>query len=84
MQLKDVINTEAGFKYCIDDLNIQSGIGLNYLMNIRWKTTTQELEAEWFFVEQIIEKIKTDEGRKHLGKLQHKLSCIHNIKQVTF
>lgn len=82
MQLKDVINTEAGFKYCIDDLNIQSGIGRNYLMNIHWKTTAQELEAEWFFVEQIIEKIKTDEERKHLGKLQHKLSCIHNIKQT--
>ena len=82
MLLKDILASENGFKYCIDDLNIQSSIGRNYLMNISWKSTPEELEYEWLFVEQILEKMNGEETSKLLVKIQHKLGCIHNIKQT--
>ena len=82
MLLKDVLTIESGLKYCIDDLNIQSSVGRNYLMNLRWKATPQDLEWEWTFVEEILKQMQTDETAKLMGKIQHKLGGIHNIKQT--
>lgn len=82
MLLKDVLTIESGLKYCIDELNIQSGVGRNYLMNLRWKTTPQDLEWEWTFVEEIVKQMQNNETAKLVGNIQHKLSGIHNIKQT--
>lgn len=82
MLLKDVLTIESGLKYCIDDLNIQSGVGRNYLMNLRWKTTPQDLEWEWTFVEEILKQMQNNETAKLVGNIQHKLGGIHNIKQT--
>ena len=84
MLLKDVLAIESGFKYCIDNLNIQSGVGRNYLMNLRWKTIPQELELEleWSFVEEILKQMLNSKTQKLISKIQHKLGGIHNIKQT--
>lgn len=82
MKLKDILNSESGFKYCIDNLNIQSSIGRAYLLNQKWMMNPIQLQMEWDIMEQLCKKALEDGGEKMLSKIQHKLSCVHNIKQT--
>ncbi len=80
MQLKNKINQESGFRYCIENLKLQSSLGRNYIMTQSWCKDPQTLYAEWDAIERVCELLRDSDSCRHIEKVKSRLTQVHDLK----
>lgn len=80
MYLKEAIEKVAGLRYVIDRLEIHSGLGKSFLLDIPWLEDAQEITRELERVEKMVEVVSDSRNGVMLERLKVKLGQVKDIR----
>ena len=79
MQLRQAIQEISGMKYMTGSLNVLSPIGKNYLYDLPFLTTKDEIEAVLNDTEAMVDLLKENTGENNLNLLYTKIMQLRDI-----
>ena len=79
MKIKELIKSDAGFQYIIDELDLQSAAGRHGMLNTEFSNDSTFLEVEWDRVSEAIRATNDIPNRRYYIDLRHCLMCLHDL-----
>ena len=79
MKIKELLNSDAGFQYIIDSMDLMSAAGRRAMLEAAFRTSAPELEEEWDRLEDAIRATNDIPNRRYYIDLRHCLMCLHDL-----
>ncbi|MBQ3580229.1 MAG: hypothetical protein II975_04460 [Bacteroidales bacterium] len=78
MLLRDKLQSDPGFQYIIDALNLISAAGRRALLDFPFLTTPEAVNAELDNLETVIGVVSVTENLHTVSEIKHHLMCLHD------
>ena len=78
MLLRDKLQSDPGFQYIIDALNLISAAGRRALLDFPFLTTPEAVNAELDNLETVIDVISVTDNLHTVSEIKHHLMCLHD------
>ena len=78
MLLRDKLQSDPGFQYIIDALNLISAAGRRALLDFPFLTTPEAVNAELDNLEAVIGVVSVTENLHAVSEIKHHLMCLHD------
>ena len=78
MLLRDKLQSDPGFQYIIDALNLISAAGRRALLDFPFLTTPETVNAELDNLETVIDVISVTDNLHTVSEIKHHLMCLHD------
>ncbi len=78
MILRDKLQSDPGFQYIIDSLNLISAAGRRALLDFPFLTTPEAVNAELDNLETVIDVISVTDNLHTVSEIKHHLMCLHD------
>lgn len=80
MRIKDLIKSDAGFQYVIDNMEFMSAAGRRKMLDTEFLTDPAALQTEWERLEKAIQAVREYKYKKPYIELRHCLMCLHDLQ----
>lgn len=80
MLLRSVISSVAGFRFLVDNMELQSGVGKRYLLDTAMMYNAPEIEEELGYIEKALTYINDPGNKRTVEQLHFKLSHVRDIR----
>lgn len=78
MLLRDKLQSDPGFQYIIDALNLISAAGRRALLDFPFLTTPEDVNAELDNLETVIGVVSVTDNLHTVSEIKHHLMCLHD------
>ncbi len=80
MRIKDLIKSDAGFQFVIDNMEFMSAAGRRKMLDTEFLTDPTALQTEWDRLESAIRAVREYKYKKPYIELRHCLMCLHDLQ----
>ena len=80
MRIKDLIKSDAGFQYVIENMEFMSAAGRRKMLDTEFLTDPAALQTEWERLEKAIQAVSEYKYKKPYIELRHCLMCLHDLQ----
>ena len=79
MRIKELIKSDAGFQYVIDNMELMSAAGRRKMLDTEFCRDAAWLDAEWQRLDKAIGAVREYKFKKPYIDLRHCLMCLHDL-----
>ncbi|MBP3763046.1 MAG: hypothetical protein J6I49_04090 [Bacteroidales bacterium] len=80
MKIKDIIKSDAGFRYIIESMELMSSAGRRAMLNTGFTADSAVLETEWERISTVIHATQNADSKRAYTDLRHCLMQLHDLQ----